>query len=305
MNRLPVLLAFGLIAVCIQAQVLHRPDIDLPYKVIGTGKPVVLLSGGPGFTTDYEMGLVNGSHAKGVQWILLEQRGTPKARLAHPSEANLSLDSYIGDLEALRNQLHLRRWTVIGHSWGSVYAHEYLSRFPKRVNGVMFLGDVGPDASMLGAASDNIDRMLTPAERDQEAKMGGNVVTGPSDDQAGLDLFLLQLPGFFYSREGADKSRSLFPNGCLVADTENYVLPSLMKNNWDVSRRIRAYKGPALVLQGRQDMLGETPLWKDRMAMPQAKGVFVEKAGHMPWLEQPEAFFKPFDEFLDSIDGSL
>jgi len=35
------------------------------------------------------------------------------------------------------------------------------------------------------------------------------------------------------------------------------------------------------------------------LAMPQTQVVFVERSGHMPWMEQPDAFFKTFDAFLD------
>ncbi|MBI1755914.1 MAG: alpha/beta hydrolase [Fimbriimonas ginsengisoli] len=301
MTRPAAAIAIAVLSSVALAQVLHRPGIDLPYKVIGKGKPVLLLSGGPGFTTDYEMGLVKGSRTKGIQWILLEQRGTPRARLKNPSEKTLSLANYVADLEALRNQLHLKRWTVVGHSWGSVLAHEYTAHHPNRVHGLLLLGDVGPDASMLNPAGDNTDRMLNKEEREAEAKAGGDVTKGPADDDAGLALFLVQLPGCFYSRDNADKSRSMFAKGCLVADTENYVLPALLKNKWNVSKAMRRYKGQVMVIQGRQDMLGETPLWKDVLAMPQCQGFFIERSGHMPWLEQPQAFFKPFDAFLREI----
>ena len=282
----------------VQTGILHRPGIDLPYTVYGEGKPVVLISGGPGFTSDYEQGIMKGCKTPGLEWIFLEQRGTPRARLDKGTEADFSMDQYVADFDALRQQLHLKKWNVIGHSWGSMVAHAYVAAHPHEVSSVVFLGDVGPDTSMLGPAGDNIDRVLTQDELDQEDKMGGNAVTGPADDDTALKLFMVQLPAYFYSRKIADQCRPMFVPGCLVGNTENIVLPAPMKQSWDVSAALHAYKGPALALQGRQDICGETPPWKDKLAMPQTQVVFVERAGHLPWLEQPDIFFKTLDDFL-------
>ena len=279
--------------------VLHRPGIDLPYTIYGQGKPVLLISGGPGFTSDYEKGIMKGCGVNGLEWIFLEQRGTPRARLDKGTESDFAISQYVDDFDALRKQLHIEKWNVIGHSWGSMVAHAYVAAHPDRVSSVVFLGDVGPDTSMLGPAGDNIDRALTPDEIAQEAKMGGNAVTGPADDDTALKLFMVQLPAYFYDRKIAEASRPLFATGCLVGNTENVVLPALMKQNWDVSAQLRRYRGPALALQGRQDICGETPAWKDKMAMPQTEVVFVERAGHMPWMEQPKPFFSALDAFLD------
>jgi proline iminopeptidase len=51
-----------------------RESFTLHYKTIGTGRPLLLLSGGPGFDVDYMMPLAQELSAS-YQCILLEQRG--------------------------------------------------------------------------------------------------------------------------------------------------------------------------------------------------------------------------------------
>lgn len=271
--------------------VLHRPGIDLPYTVYGHGKPVVVISGGPGFTTDYELGIMKGCKTPGLEWIFLEQRGTPRARLDKGTEADFAISKYVADFDALRTQLHLTKWNLIGHSWGSMVAHAYVAAHPNRVSSVVFLGDVGPDTDAFQPASDNVDRVLNTDELAEEAKLGGNAVTGPADDATALKLFLVQLPGYFYNHENADKHRADFVEGCLVGNTENLVLPALAKANWNVTKAVARYHGPAMVLQGRQDLLGESPAWKDRIAMPQTQVVFVEKGRAYAVAGKPRSLF--------------
>lgn len=278
--------------------VLHRPGIDLPYTIYGQGKPVVVISGGPGFTTDYELGIMKGCKTPGLQWIFLEQRGTPRARLDKGTEKDFAMAKYVEDFEALRKELHLSHLNIIGHSWGSMVAHSYVATYPKLVSSVVFLGNVGPDTSMFSPAGDNLDRMLNDEERAAEAAAGATAVNGPADDDAALKLFMVQLPGYFFDRKATETHRAMFVPGCLVGNTQNLVLPALMAQKWDVTKSIAKYKGPAMSLQGRQDLLGETPSWKDKIAMPQTQVVFVERAGHMPWMEQPNPFFSALDGFL-------
>ena len=64
-----------------------------------------------------------------------------------PEEIRDALSKYVEDFDALRQQLHLAKWTVVGHSWGSMVAHAYVAAHPKQVAGVVFLGDVGPDTT--------------------------------------------------------------------------------------------------------------------------------------------------------------
>jgi proline iminopeptidase len=293
------MICFSILALGLQTTgILHRPGIDLPYAIYGHGTPVVVISGGPGFTSDYEQGIMKGCNTPGLEWIFMEQRGTPRARMDKGTDKDFAMSQYVADFDALRKQLHLAKWNMIGHSWGSMVAHSYVAAHPENVSSVVFLGNVGPDTSMLAPAGDNLDRMLNADELAAEAKAGATAVNGPADDDAGLKLFMVQLPGYFFDRKATEASRTMFAPGCLVANTQNLVLPTLMAQKWDVTEQLSKYKGPAMSLQGRQDLLGETPSWKDKMAMPQTKVIFVERAGHMPWLEQPKPFFTALDSFL-------
>jgi proline iminopeptidase len=257
-----------------------------------------VISGGPGFTTDYELGIMRGSKVKGLMWIFLEQRGTPRARLANGKASDFTMGRYVADFDALRKQLCLAKWNVIGHSWGSMVAHGYLAAHPDRVSSVVFLGNVGPDLAALQPAADNIDRLLSPEELEAEHKAGGTATTGPASDKDAFDLFMVQLSAYFYSRKNCDAHRSMFEPGSLVGNTQNVVFPQLVKQGWDVRKPISKFRGPVLALQGRQDILGETPCWEDKLAMPQTDVEFVERSGHMPWMEEPKPFFKVLDAFL-------
>lgn len=101
------------------------------------GKPAVFLHGGPG-------GACHADHRRlfdpaAYRIILFDQRGcgrsTPHAAIAHNTTQHL-----VADMEALRVMLGVRRWLVLGGSWGSTLALAYAQEHPDCVSELVLRG---------------------------------------------------------------------------------------------------------------------------------------------------------------------
>ncbi|KAL4110344.1 hypothetical protein PRIC1_002035 [Phytophthora ramorum] len=95
-----------------------------------TGKPVIILHGGPGSgCSDY---MRRYHDPEFYRIILLDQRGagrsTPFASLEDNTTWHL-----VEDLEKLRTHLQIDRWQVFGGSWGSTLGIAYAITHPNRV----------------------------------------------------------------------------------------------------------------------------------------------------------------------------
>lgn len=276
--------------------IVHRSDVDLPFKVEGHGAPVLVLSGGPGFTTDYMQSIIDGVGVDKYQWILIEQRGTPRAKLRKPTAKALEMSAYIADFEALRKQLKLKHWNVMGQSFGSMLAEEYAARQPNVITSLMVLNTPGPDMQSFAYADDNVNRALN----DEDRKAIAEVAKADAGDPAAkaLDSFLASLPAYFYSRKAAEEARPLFKPGSLDPSTIDFVFANLTREKWDVSKALHRYRGPAIVIQGRQDFLGEWAAIKSAQAMPKGEMCFIEHAGHCAWVDSPRPFFARLGSFM-------
>jgi proline iminopeptidase len=56
-----------------------------------------------------------------------------------------------------------------------------------------------------------------------------------------------------------------------------------------------------LLLQGRQDLAGEANIVEAHQLIKNSTLKFIEKCGHMPWLEQPELTWKIVNDFLSAV----
>src|SRR6187402_1707194 len=89
--------------------------VQLYYRTVGSGnEPVVLIHGGPGFTSDYLADDL-APMARNHKLLIYDQRGIGRSTLVSDSTA-LAAQRYAEDLEAIRTHLGRERLTLLGHS---------------------------------------------------------------------------------------------------------------------------------------------------------------------------------------------
>ena len=115
------------------------PLHTLYYEECGTptGKPVIVLHGGPG--SGISPFLRQGHDPAKYRIILMDQRGTGKSTPFASLEANSTWD-LVADIEALRQHLNIDCWQIAGGSWGSTLALAYAITHPARVTELVLRG---------------------------------------------------------------------------------------------------------------------------------------------------------------------
>jgi proline iminopeptidase len=95
------------------------------------GKPVIVLHGGPGGGI---APFLRRFHNPGsYRIILFDQRGCGKSTPFGELRENTTWD-LVADMERLRELLGIKRWQVLGGSWGSTLALAYAEMHPERVS---------------------------------------------------------------------------------------------------------------------------------------------------------------------------
>ncbi len=91
-------------------------------------EPAIFIHGGPGGTHLPFGELLSMADERAV--ILYDQLDSGMS--AHPNDpANWRVERFVGELEAIRRELGIDRWHVVGHSWGAALALEYAAAYPQ------------------------------------------------------------------------------------------------------------------------------------------------------------------------------
>lgn len=261
---------------------------QLHYTSTGTGTPIVLLSGGPGLNVAYMLPVAE-FLPSGFRSIAFEQRGTGRSRSQAFDSATLTMRTVVEDLEALREQLRQERLFLLGHSWGGMLAMAYAVAHPDRVDQLILVGSGGPTLEFTHWFGDNIEARLRPEDvalRDYWRAAAGN---GVDSGKVAVETLRAIVPGYFFDRKvGLSFARSL-NEGQYHTDVKERLFAE-MRVHYDLREGLKKLKRPVLIIQGHQDPIGDKTAEDIRAAIDGSTLFYINRCGHFPWLEQPEAF---------------
>jgi len=107
------------------------------------------------------------------------------------------------------------------------------------------------------------------------------------------------VPAYFYDRKTAiGFAMELTPD-----EFNPHVTPAFIKAEprFDLRPQLKRITAPVLLLQGRQDLAGEANICEAHLLIKNSTLRFIDKCGHMPWLEQPEQTWKIVNELLRTV----
>jgi proline iminopeptidase len=270
------------------------------YRKLGHGPVLVCHPGGPGFSATYFGDLA--ALWEQFTLIMVNPRGTggsarPKDRRAY------QIDDYVADLEQIRQHLGLERMLLLGHSHGGMVAMAYAAAHPARVRRLVLastLARFGPDQEKaMRAGMDK--RMTQPWAADAIAALEEEQAGHFETDQQLSDLVFRELPLYFAHYGPAEagyldtlKTETVNADSLKLFNTEIF-------NTFDLRERLRAITAPTLVITGDEDFICG-PICAEEICagIKGARMVVVGDAGHMVFVEQPQAFHDEVADFLGS-----
>jgi proline-specific peptidase len=276
--------------------------LNLYYEIHGSGLPIILLNGGPGFPHGYLHELK--SLAANNKLVFFDQRGTGLSDKTNPE--NYTIAANVRDVEALRQQLNLGDVIVFGHSWGGMLAQAYVLEHPNHVAKLILADTFSSSADidialarMRASVPDEIEQIYIKYER---AGLYQDRDTYPLEYQEALQVayepvsLAVPPPEYLenvFSKLAYDVYRVMWGE-----ETEFKITGTLA--GFDVFGRLGEIKAPTLVIVGAQDMPSVDMAHKTANSIPGAKLVVFEHSRHYPFIEEPDRFIAVMREFLQS-----
>jgi pimeloyl-ACP methyl ester carboxylesterase len=271
-----------------------REGLTLAYRQFGNSGTLVCIPGGPGGASTFF-----GDFA-GVDAILLDPRGAGSSERPEPPQYDLV--DYADDLEDLRVHLGLEQLDLLGWSAGGFVSVVYASTFPERVRRLVLIGSFVRFSDALRRA---ITETMDAQEREGDPQRSDALVarrertSSPHlTDEEVAALYPRELPflfGRFAERERAFVERLREDFGFNFAALRYFnerVAPT-----FDLRGALAEIRAPTLILNGDLDpsVGGEADL---REGIGHARVVRIPDAGHVPWIEAPDAFRTALLDFL-------
>ena len=278
-------------------QIIEHNYAKIHYKIIGKGKPILFLSGGPGFSSEYMIPIAD-LLSNSFQCILLDQRGTGKSITPTYDTASIKFSKTLEDIEFLRKQLGYENWIILGHSYGGLLASKYVADYPNSISKMILVGTAGLNTSLWDYFGDNLWTRLLQSDKEVADYWNDSMIVANDFKRSRFEYQKAIMPAYFYDRKNSLLfTQKMKPEDWNI-DVWRLIWRDMMK--LDLSEISRSINKPVLILHGRQDPVGELIPYVVSQTYPNSKIVFIEQCGHLPWLEQPEPFKDAVISFINN-----
>lgn len=263
--------------------------------------PLLCLHGGPGSTHHYFAPLERLA-ADGRAVVLYDQLGCGRSDRSAGIEWTLQL--FLDELAALREQLGLECVHLLGTSWGGMLALEHaLSGFGGLTSLVL--------SSTLASAAEwevEVKRLRDELPPDVIAVLDEHERAGtyesPEYERAEA---VLNARHFYRGADYPPELERMLPERgresyrAMWGPNEWTLTGALL--GWDVRPRLHELDLPALVIRGTYDLSTESIAATLVRSLPQAREVVFEQSSHTPVLEETERYLEVVGAFLREAEA--
>ena len=238
--------------------------------------------------------------ARTRQVILYDQRGRGLSE-APSDPASASIEDDAADIGALRRGLGIRRWDILGHSWGGGIALLAASLDGAGTRQLATIDSVGPTNAWMTPLRNAVSTRLAGPQREDFDRIT-DVDLGRPDPEMQAAYSRAVYPAWFAD---AEMARTFTPPKVTSA-TGAVILARLRRDGYDWRPRLRALSIPTLVIHGEDDALPVSVSTELVDLLPRATRLLVPHSGHMPFWEAPDVLFPALESFLAApMPGSV
>jgi pimeloyl-ACP methyl ester carboxylesterase len=253
---------------------------DLVGWVMGSGRPVLLLHGGPGLSYVY-LDELAGELAGEFCVAVFQQRGLePSTR-----EGPFTMAQAIDDVVRVLDGLEWPRALVVGHSWGGHLALRIAASHPERLLGVLAVDPIGVVGDGGRAAFEAEIVARTPHDsRERAQALDDRAMAGEGTPEESLESMRLIWPSYF-----ADPD-TVLPMPTMEVSIEAYsgLIGQITEGTDHVAAELAKSEVPLGIVAGAASPIpwGLAARATAELA-PRAFLDVVPNAGHFIWFEAP------------------
>lgn len=265
------------------------------YRTYGKGKPLLIINGGPGMNSDGFEYLAT-RFAKNNMAIIYDQRGTGKSVLKKADSSTITMKLMVEDIESLRKHLKIKKWSVLGHSFGGMLVSYYATLYPQSIEKIIMSSSGGIDLGLMNYVSESINSKLSKGALDSLSFFNNKINNGDTSYNTRLERGKKLAPAYVYNpmSKGVIAVRLTQGNGLI----NQLVWDDLQKINFDCKEKLKSFTKPVLIIQGKEDIIKPETAELAKKSLKNSKIVLMDNCIHYGWLDNPIVYFKEINSFL-------
>lgn len=263
-----------------------REGFRLKYYVEGVGVPSIVIGSAVYYSRSFSQNL-----RKDLCMAFIDWRGFSKDPA---NSVEVSLDTFLEDIEAMREHLGFKRCIIIGHSAHALLALEYAKKYPQYVSHVVMIG-ISPNLNAVHAkaAAQNWEESIWP---ERKAALEKRIRDLPDEDLAKLPpdkrfvkWYVRRDPQAWY--DFSFDSSSLWEGALPNMPMFDYLYGVALRD-LDITKGLSTFEKPVFLALGRYDFIvAPSSSWDPiRQSFHDLTVRIFERSGHSPQYEESSLF---------------
>ncbi|MFX0541187.1 proline iminopeptidase-family hydrolase [Roseovarius sp. S4756] len=266
----------------------------------GSGDNVVLCAnGGPGLPCDYLRDSHSCLAAEGYRVVAWDQLGTGSSD--RPTDPALwTIQRYVEETETVRTALGLGKVHFLGQSWGGWLGIEYALTYPGSLRSLILENTAGDIPHLVS----ELNRLRDALGSETVAMMQRHEALGTLDHpeyEAAVTILnyrhVCRLDDWPAPVKRSLDDWNMGPYGTMQGPNEFLYTGNMAE--WNRIPDMHKIEVPCLITTGQHDEL--TPACARRMheALPNSEIQVFPNSSHMPFFEEPQAYYPALLKFLE------
>ncbi len=273
------------------------------YRIVGGGTrtPLLVLHGGPGAPSYYLNPLAKLGDERPV--VFYDQLGAGRAD--KPADVTLwRVERFVEELAELRRALRLEQVHILGHSWGTMLATDYMLTKPAGVRSLI-LASPALSVSRWLKDAETLKRTLPESVQDAIARHeSAGTFNSPEYQSAMMEYYKRYLcrrdpwPDDV-NKTFAELGQSVY--GTMWGPSEFTATGSL--RSYERAEQLKILNLPVLFTAGRYDEATPATTEYYRSLVPGARLRIFENSAHLTMQDEPDAYVEAIREFLHEVES--
>lgn len=269
---------------------------EINVRIVGKGAPILVVHGGPGLNHSYFLPHFNKLWSK-HQLIFVDQRACGKSSGALDS-AQMSLDWFVKDMEAIRKELKLGKVSVLAHSWGGLLGMLYASRYPESVRSLIISNSVSPK---VGEYDEQTNQIVNSRYSKDDSTLRSQTLKSKAFKDGDLEayklLFKVSFKQSFFNRQYIDSLNLVLPSD-FVQKRKVLFFMSKELSNYNFYPELNKIRCRTLIIHGDFDAIPIELAQNINKSIRGSTLRVIKSAGHFPFIERKSDFFDVVEEFM-------
>ena len=279
------------------------------YTSFGQGPPLLIVHGGPGASHDYFL-----PHlvplARHNRLIFIDERGSGKSqKLDDP--AGYTVENMVEDVEAVRRELNLGKFALMGHSYGGVLAQAYALKYQQNLSKLILCSTFYSTSKMnevfqkqLAAMAPELRERIQKLEKDGLFGHGKDYEKNRYPEDYMKAAWGEGYHPYIFQRH-PDANEDPLAQGVMSWDLYRemwgshgeFVIDGNLKSV-EYGDRLTSIHVPTLITVGDHDECDPSLARYMSDKIIGSKLAVMPQSGHMTFVDQPELFIQTVDGFL-------